>query len=395
MDKDERQADVGVSSAVGAQILKPLRAALQGADEPQRYRVLSFLFGELASDSALLGNGRGGQSSEQLEAAQKRITLLEEEKASVEDRLRVVDSELRDKSAQLTSKIQHEADLEEVIHDHQSRNNSLKEKIAQLDAELVARNSELHKAEVRIEGLQLKGQRADLVSSDTSKVDTLEQARIGLGKELETIRGDMDQLRSDKDAEIAALQQKLAGTEASSAEGGEEVLRELWERLAKATPSLAEGNSHPNLQAAHRLADATVELAKFVDDFDKNMRVFIDRYTKPVDSVKVPWQAYANGGELIDFCRRTVAAQGGRPVGPLKMRLRLFYSWMYAAMIGCDAAIESIESELQQHLLGPDGTGANPNATIRDYIRSDGPPKFAEQMKRIRGQRLAETYGRG
>lgn len=395
MGNDERQAESGVSPAVGAQILEPLRAALQGADEPQRYRLLSFLFGELAGDSALHGNGRGGQTSEKIDAAQKRIALLEEEKASIEDRLRVVNSELRDKDTQLTSKIQHETELEEVIQGHRTRNDSHKEKIAQLDAELVARNSELHQAEVKIEELQLMGQRSDLASSDTSKVDSLEQSRIELGKELDKIRGDMAQLRSDKEAEIAGLQQKLASTQASSSEGGDEMLRELWERLAKAQPSLAEGNSHPNLQAAHRLADATVELAKFVDDFDKSMRVFIDRYTNPVDSVKVPWQAYAKGGELIDFCRRTVAAQGGRPVGPLKMRLRLFYSWMNAAMIGCDAAIESIDYELQQHLLGPDGAGANPNATIRDYIRGDGPPKFAEQMKRIRGQRLAETYGRG
>lgn len=395
MGEHDRPTDAGASSAVRAQFLEPLRAALQGADEPQRYRLLAFIFGELADERAAHGNGQGGQVAEQIESARKRIAQLEEEKASIEDSLRVVESEHRDTENQLASKLQHEKELEEVIQGHRTRNDSLKEKIELLDAELVARNAELHKAEVTIEELQLGVQRSALASTDTSKVDDLERVRVDLGKELESLRADMDQLRSDKETEIAGLQQKLAQANSASSEGSDSMLTELWERLARATPSLAEGNQQPNLQAGQRLVDTTVELAKFVDEFDKGMRVFITRYTKHNPSVRVPWESYARGGDLLEFCRRTVAAQGGRPVGPLKMRLRLFHSWMYAAMIGCDAAIESIETELQSHLLGPEGAGANPNATIRDYIRGDGPPKFAEQMKRIRSTRLAETYGRG
>jgi len=90
-----------------------------------------------------------------------------------------------------------------------------------------------------------------------------------------------------------------------------------------------------------------------------------------------------------------VAPQGGKPVGLLKMRLKVLYAWTEAAMIGCDSAIESVASELQQHLLGPVGAGGDPGRKIKEYLRDDGHELFLQHLRELRSQKLAETYGRG
>ena len=77
------------------------------------------------------------------------------------------------------------------------------------------------------------------------------------------------------------------------------------------------------------------------------------------------------------------------------MRLRLLNSWTQAGMVGCDGAIESIASVLQEHLMGSVGAGSDPQRKIRDYIRDDGHELFFQRICELRSQKLAETFGRG
>lgn len=373
--------------------MQPLRAALLAVREPERYRVLAALLTELAEHSPSEG-GRAAPG-EELEALARKVQVLEKEKASVEDTLRTIRADLDLKDRQLQAEQARATEIQQIINDQRSRLQNAEQELQNVEAEVVARNNELHRAEVKIEELELQWQRAEVAGRDHSRIDGLESGKRELAAQVEELKGQMEQLRADKDAQIEQLKDERARAESVSSESADKLLTDLWQRLAVAKPPLAEGHIAPNRQAGERLVDAFIELVRFVDDFDKSMRVFLGRYTKHHPSVKVPWDAYANGGELLEFVRRTVAPQGGRPVGPLKMRLRLLYSWTQAGMVGSDAAIESIGSELQGQLMGSVGAGSDPNRKIRDYVRDDGHLLFLQHIKELRSLKLAETFGRG
>ncbi len=205
----------------------------------------------------------------------------------------------------------------------------------------------------------------------------------------------MERLRTDKDARIEQLEEQLRHSQSGAGASADALLAALWRRLASAKPALADGHVQPTVQAAERLVDALIELVRFADDFDKGMRVFVGNYTKHHPSVKVPWDVYAKRDDVYKTAQQTVAPQGGKPVGLLKMRLRFLYSWTQASMIGCDSAIESIASELYTHLMGPVGAGSDPNRKIKDYLRGDGHELFVQHIRELRGQKLAEFFGRG
>jgi len=383
------------ASGVMSRLFEPLNAALLNVEESERYRLLASFLSGLAEQSKGKGDGRKSAPGGQVDTLVKQVQALTREKAAVEDDLRTTQADLSDSRKQLEGKQAKVTELQQIIADQSARLKTAERETEQLGAQLLAKNTDLHKAEVHAEAMQVKAQRAELALSDHSRVDTLEEGKRELIMQIDELRAQTEQLRADKDAEIEKLKTELRSTESSASEGGDRLLEELWQRLAATKPPLAEGHVQPNKQAALRLVDAFSELVRFVDDFDKSMRVFLNRYCQYHPSVKVPWEAYAKGDDLTEFARRTVAALGGRPVGPLKMRLRLLYSWTYAAMVGCDSAMESLASELQSHMMGPVGAGSDPNRKIRDYVKDDGPERFNQYIKELRSLRLAETYGRG
>ncbi len=379
-----------------AHLFEPLSSALFNVDESERYRQLASFLSDLAGRAAGFSpRGRQNAAGEKSGTPAKQLQMLAEEKAGVEDRLRTREADLAVATKQLDAERIRAGELQEVIDDQSARLKSAKSEVEQLEAQLVARNAQIHKAEIRCEELELNAQRAELALSDSSRLDGLEDSKRGLIAQTEELQAQMEQLRTDKDAEIARIQEELAAAKSTAGESADALLNELWQRMASAKPPLAEGYIQPNKQAAQRLVDAFVELVRFVDDFDKSMRIFLSRYCHHHPSVKVPWEAYAKGDDLYEFARRTVSAKGGRPVGPLKMRLRLLYAWTYAGMVGCDAAVESIGSELQSHMIGSVGAGSDPNRKIRDYLRDDGHLLFLQHIRELRSLRLAETYGRG
>lgn len=390
----QRQEGAGGPQAVETSgLLEPVRAAFTNMPEADRYRLLASLLLELADLSPAGKNG--GSSAEQLAALTKRIQALGEEKATLSDTLATTRADLAHRTKQLEAERARGEELQPIVEDQRSRLESLKRQHEDLEAQVVAKNAELHRLEVVKEGLELKLQRAESSAGGEEQVEALEEKHRRRSAELAEARAELEQLRGDKDAEIERLKEEIAKARSGAAEGGDVVLAKLWERLAKAKPPLAPGHLQPNAQAGERLVDAFVELVRFVDDLDKSMRVFLGKYTRHHPSVKVPWDVYAKRDDIHNTAQQTVAPQGGKPVGLLKMRLRVLYSWTQAAMIGCDSAIESIASELQAQLMGPDGAGSDPNRKIKEYLRDDGHELFLQHIRELRSQKLAETYGRG
>src|SRR5690606_18694900 len=121
----------------------------------------------------------------------------------------------------------------------------------------------------------------------------------------------------------------------------DDMLAALWERLARTKPALVDVAARPNRQAAERLFDAFIELAMLANAFENQMRPFLDRYTRHNETVARPWKVYRSYEDVIETIIKTIAVQGGKPVGVLKMRLRDLNKWTMGALMGADVVVES------------------------------------------------------
>jgi hypothetical protein len=393
MTADDLHLELATSdAAVNAALWEPLRNALVQASESDRCHLLAKLFHELSrlTDAGL----SSGSVDERLRSATRKLQAAGELRASLEDRLATTQADLALSRTQLEAEQVRANQQQQIIADQRARLDSLQKDRTQLDAELVAKNAALHRLESENEKLTLQLQRSAAQGGDTSRRDRLETEKRDLLVELEKARNALAQVRTDKDAEIEKHKGDLTRTRAAQAVEADAMLAQLWERLARVRPSFVEGHVPPNLAAAERLVDGYIELARYADETDKSLRVFLEKYTKHHQSVRVPWEVYAKREDVLETVRQTLAVKGGGPVGLLKMRLRVLHSWLQAALIGSDSAAESIASELEFHLRGPLGTASDPNRKIRDFLRDDGHYLFMEHIRELRSQRLAETFGR-
>ena len=241
----------------------------------------------------------------------------------------------------------------------------------------------------------LKLQRAEVAGGDESGIVRLEKSNRDLMCELEDLGKEKEQLRGDKDSEIARLTDELAGCRSAKADSAGIPFSDLWERLAREKPPLVAGGALPTKQTAERMVATFIELVRFVDDFDKLIRPFLAKYTKHNPTVKVPWNVYAKRDDARRTIEQVLAPVGGKPVGVVKNRVRGLYRWTEGAMIACDASIESIASELHTFLMGPVGAGSEPNRTIKEFLRGDGHELFLQHIRELRGLKLADAFGRG
>ncbi|MGB2985193.1 MAG: hypothetical protein WBE26_04865, partial [Phycisphaerae bacterium] len=341
----EQQRVHGDSSDASAAsgLLRPLRTALADAGESERYRLLAALLSELADQSA---NGRPRGSAEEIEARSREIHTLRERIGLLEDTCKTNKADFDRQGKQLEAEQTRGHELELINQEQRARLERLQKDQRDLEAQLVARNEELHKAHVENEQLLLKVQREELGRNDHSGVERLEAAKHELGKEVKALRTEMEQLRADKDAEIARLNDELANHRAPKADATDIPFTALWGRLASSKPPLADGRVQPNEQCAQRMVDGFIELVRFVDDFDRFIHPFLSKYTKKYPPIKVPWEVYAKRDTTRKTVEQTLVVVGGKPIGVVKVRLRGLYAWTHAAMLGCDAAIESVGSEL-------------------------------------------------
>lgn len=392
MDGESRRRNEQSQQADGgSDLLRSVRGALASADDGERYQLLAALFSDLAAGHP---DGRSHEPTEQVEALSKRLNSLTEEKASLRDECATTKADLDHRNTQLEAEQKRGAEFQTVIEEQRSRLDSLKKQVSDLEAHVVGKNAEIHKAQAEQDQLVLQAQRAELERDDHAKVDRLEESKRHASREAEALRSEIEQLRADKDAKIASLEEELAAARAGGAEEAEIPFDILWARLASAKPALVERHVEPTAQAAERLIDSFIELVRFVDDFDKLIRPFLSKYTKHHQPVKVPWEVYANREDSLKTIQQTLAPVGGKPVGVVKIRLRGLYAWTEAAMIACDAAIESVAAELQEFLHGAQGIGSDPNRTIKDFVRDDGHELFLQHLRELRGMRLADAFGR-
>ena len=379
------------SGAEGGDTVEPISQALLGLGVSERFRLLGTLFERLAVDAA---RGAAGERDDQLSAISKRLQSLGEERASLEDMLASAQADLAQRTSLLEAEQTRAAQQDRIIQEQRVRIDDLLNERREMEAKLVERAATIHDVERDHEQLLVRLQRAESRAADQSRVDLAESGRRDVAEELRDMQERFEQLRIDKETDIEALKGELNRARSLASQSADVVLAALWDTLARAKPSLVEGHVAPNAQAAERLAEGYVEVVHFADNFDKSMCVFLDKYTKHSASVKVPWGVYAKSDDVLETARKTLAVKGGRPVALLKMRLRMLSTWAQAAMIGADSAIESIASELEAHLRGEQGTQADPNRKIKDYLREDGHYLFMERVRELRSQRLAETFGR-
>ncbi len=395
MSSGDRQVE-GQSPAelAASAAFEPVRAALSRADEPERYHLLASLLLELEHQSRGRANGQGA-SAEQFKEATQKAQQSAKQVADLEDGLRTVRAELAHREKQLEAEQARARELQAIVNSQRSRLELIQKQVTEFETQLVARNSDLHRVEVEKDSLLLKLQRAELQSGDRRQIEGMEESKRQLGGEIEGLRAQLEQLRTDKNAEIDQLKTELQAVHGKTALGADTMLAALWQRMATAKPPLAKGHIQPQPQAGERLVDSFVELARFVHDFDKDMRVFLTKYTKHSPAVRKPWSVYAERDDLHQIIQEIVDPVAGKHVGVLRMKLKVCHKWAFAAMVASDSTIESIASELRAHLMGEFGAGSDPNCKVKDYLKKGGNDAFMEHMFKLLSDKLAEVFGYG
>jgi hypothetical protein len=140
--------------------------------------------------------------------------------------------------------------------------------------------------------------------------------------------------------------------------------------------------------------DTYIELVQFVDDFDQLIRPFLTQYVRDHPQVRAPWDAYARRDGARDTVKQIIVPVGGKPAGVLRVKLGAWYKWINATMLGCDAAMESVASELETFMRRKEayGTGEDPNRKIREFIKEYGPDLFLQHFRELRGSLIAKAY---
>lgn len=392
---DQRSDGIPGGGGTPTGLFESLRAALVDATEGDRYRLLAAVFGEFADVSSGSGNGRPAGSQEEFDSLARKVHALTEEKASLRDRCAALKADLDHRGAQLEAEQTRAHELERLRDEQRARLDLLQKEFKSAEAQIVAKNAELHKTRLENEQRLLETQRSAVGRDDSAKVERIESANRDLTKQVEALRADLERVRADKDVAVASLKDELTEAQSGAAATAGVPFDELWQRLASRRPPLVDAQVQPNRQSAQRVADSLAELVRFVDDFDKLLRPFLSKYTKHHAPVKVPWDVYVKGDDARTTLVQTLAPVGGKPFGVAKIRLRVLYAWTEASLIASDAAVECISSELHSFLLGPSGVGSDPNGTIKGFLSRDGHELFLQHMRELRARKLAEAFGRG
>ncbi len=377
-----------VSGDGGAGAIQRLRETLTSLSDADRFAALSTVFAELSEQS------RGGASAGQLESMTRRLKQLQQENASLSDELATTRADLAHHATQWESEQSRSREIQKVIDEQRSRLATLQEQNDNLEIQLVTRNNELHNIQTENERLLLQSQRAELAADDRSKVYGLEESKMELASQIESIKRELEKLREDKNREIDTLKAALEDAKRQTMTGADALLATLWQRLAACKPPLVEGHVTPDIPSAERTFDAVYYLAKLAHDIDEDTRVFLSKYTQHESPLREPWETYA-ARPLVREAIKATLAPGGTALAPLRLRLNLLHSWVSAATIANDSAMESIASELHAQLMGPEVAGSDMNIKVKDYVRGDGHYKFMESMRRYRDRKMAEVYARG
>jgi|GEM_PF-2146940 len=394
MVSEDRQ---GVANAAGGESVPSLTdgllAALTGADEATKFRVISDLLAGIA-DQASQEASRPG-ASEEIESLSRRVKEQAEQQATLNDRIRTLQVELDQRDAHLGSERSRAEKFKSIADEQTSRMEGLQARTKELETLLDARNKEIHKANVETESLTLQLQRSDAKAHDQSKVSRADEKILALEGENARLREQIEQLRKDKNSELERVGEDLAAARVAVAAKQDIDFPALWSRLAACKPPLVEGHLETNVKAGERLVDSYIELVKFVDDFDKLMRPFLSRYASARPRLRAVWEAYARGTGLRDTIQQIIVPEGGRPTGILRNQLRALYKWTEAAIWGCEAAIESIGSEMPTFMRSKEayGMGSDSTRKISEFILENGPDAFSDHMKGIRSAKIAQFFG--
>ncbi len=140
-----------------------------------------------------------------------------------------------------------------------------------------------------------------------------------------------------------------------------------------------------------RMVAALVELVDFSDNLDRTIRTVLSAYCPEQSPVRGPWAAYVRAHNLPEFAKRTMV-QGTPAIKALGKRLDYLHRWTHAGLVAWDSTMVSIGSELRAHLLGPNGSGSDPNCKIREYVTRAGQEGFEQHIRECCIQKVASAF---
>ena len=379
------------SPAPAVHVPDSLLSLFSNLEEPETYRLLADLLADLAERRRSGANGRAG--AEQLKELSRKLVATQKDKADLEFKLQTAMADLRDREERLGLELARIKDLDARVKEQHARLTTIETERANLESQLIARNTELHAAELDKESLTLQAQRSAAAAESRKELQALEQDNAQLRQQLTAARAETEQLRVEKGKRLNELEEELRKSKVAGSSSSEASLAPLWTRLA--TARLAPGGVPPTPQAGQRLADAFVDMATFVTDLDDALRRLLPKYTKRVKPLSMVWQGYAAGESFQQVIFKLLDPAGGASLsGILRMKLKVCAKWANATLIGSDAALEFIESELRNRLQ-EFNRGRGNRASVADFLAGSGHEEFQSRMAQLHSEKVAELFQSG
>lgn len=374
-----------MSSAV-----ESLAGALSHLDEAERYRYLAGLLSALAETNSSCGNGRF--SAEQAKELARKVQVLDKSRADLEDQLRAVRDDLRDRENRLKTEQDRVADLQGRMESQRNRLDALEKERADLDSQLIARSAELHESEKAREDALLQSQRTS-GGEERRRIQSLEQECAQLRAQLNDAQSGAERLREEKNARIEQLEQDVRTAQTTGAQSSAQLPEALWNRLVAA--GLAASGSLPTPQSLQRVVEALIETAGFIIEFDKMMKVFLTRYARRRKDLNLAWQGYTSGDSIQQVLQKVLSpGLGITTIQGLRGKLRICNRWVQANMASCDATLESLCDVLRDQLR-LFGREQGNKATVGEFLEQGGHDKFQVQIGDLQSKKLEDVFSLG
>ncbi|MEP0841087.1 MAG: hypothetical protein HRF43_00050, partial [Phycisphaerae bacterium] len=311
----------------------------------------------------------------------------------LEDQLRTATDDLRDRETRLATEQKRVADLQGRLEAQRGRLETLEKERLDLESQLVARNAELHEAEKTRDDLLLKSQRAGSGAEERKQIQALEQECAALRSQLSQVQGELNQLREEKNARIAQLEEEVRAAQSAGSANATQIPQTLWNRLAAA--NLAAAESLPTPQSLQRVVEALIETAGFVCEFDKLMRKFLAKYTRRRKELELAWQAYTRGDNIQQLLVKVLSpGMGLTTIQGLRGKLKICLRWTQANMTSCDATLESLTDVLRDQLRAFVREKGN-KATVDEFLEKSGHDHFQSQMAELQSKKLEDVFSLG
>lgn len=317
---------------------------------------------------------------------------LELQIQSERDRLRKLESDLnaaREENRQSVETLTLQQRKIKELTDERSR---LLAETSDLDGRLRLQVNEIEQLKLQIE--KLKGSRQALGDQAVGHSEQI----TALKAENESLRGELELVRKQRDADVAAARSQTAAAQGATADAA---YRQLWAKLAEDAPEVFLATHVPTDKTFERLCEAMVELVRAASVIEFHVHQLlrdlrqVGQQNDPINQFYINFTRHPGMVELLrDFL--ATGRQKGNFVNVLRAKLcwaRAFGTGPYKAIVRAPALLgDELNYKNWQFKVGFGGEDAALGKHFKEVAQRAVPDKLGTVLRKQAAELAHEDY---